>query len=202
MYSKFVLTVFAFTCLLHFINADAQAAPVRKSTCISQDSVPPINTIAGENIDTVRERRKTNTIDVTLKNGQVYSYDAVKLRKQWENKPGLPHKIEAVVNDWQKTFTRVENPASFPGGDTARNAYIRKYAAENKEALKNKGSGQVSLMFIVDTDGELSAVEVFKSDNNRLSAVAIDALQKGPFWLPAVQNGRKVVAYQKVTIIF
>ncbi len=202
MYTKKILTAFTFICVLPCIAGKVQAAAIEKSICIFPDSIPSIITIAAENIDTVRERRKTNTIDVKLKNGVVYSYDADKLRAQWENKPGLPVQIESVINDWRKTFTKVEHPAGFPGGEQAWDTYVQKYIEENQTSLKHKGTGQIYLQFIVDTDGELSSIEVFKSENAKLSAVAIDALQKSPFWLPAVQNGRKVVAYQKVVVKF
>lgn len=202
MYTKVMLTVFTFVCVLPCIAGKLQAAAIEKSTAVFPDSIPSITTIAAEDIDTVRERRKTNTIDVKLKNGVVYSYDAGKLRAQWENKPGLPVKIETVINDWRKTFTKVEHPAEFPGGGQAWDAYVKKYIEENKASLEDKGTGQVYLQFIVDTNGELSGIEVFKSENAKLSAIAIDALEKSPFWLPAVQNGHKVVAYQKVTVKF
>lgn len=198
---KIILPVCVAICLMGFIKGSAQAA-VSEKAYVSQDSIPPINTIVDENIDTVRDRIKTNTIDVKLKNGSTYSYDSDKTRKQWENKPGLAHKIEKIVNDWRKTFTKVEHPASFPGGDEAWNDYIKKYIAENKALLKHKGSGEVYVQFIVDKDGELSDVRLAESSDSKLVPFAIDAVKKSPFWLPAMQNGYKVVAYQKVIVSF
>jgi len=202
MFTKTILPVFTFLCLLICSAGNVQASSVIKTARIFPDTFPSINTIAEADIDTVRDRIKTNTIDVKLKNGAIYSYNADKVRSQWENKAGLPSKIEKVINDWRKTFTRVEHPPVFPGGDEAWDAYIKKYIEENKALLKHKGSGQVYVQFIVDTDGELSGIEALQNQHTQLSRMAVDAVEKGPFWLPAMQNGRKVVAYQKVIVKF
>ena len=202
MFTKIILPVFTFLYLLNCSAEKVQAASVAETARISSDTFPPINTIAEADIDTVRDRIKTNTIDVKLKNGTTYSYNADKVRSQWENKPGLPLKIEKVINDWRKTFTKVEHPPVFPGGDEAWDAYIKRYIEENKASLKHKGSGQIYVQFIVDTDGELSSIKAIQNQPAKLSPIAVDAVEKGPFWLPAIQNDRKVVAYQRVIVKF
>ncbi len=199
--TKIILHVLLFIVIL-------KGRPINASTTASlhgqslRDSLPALNTIADADIDTVRDRIKTNTIDVTLKTGKIYSYNADKVRAQWENKPGLAPKIERVVNDWRKTFTKAEQPPAFPGGDEAWNAYVKKYVEENKHKLNHKGSGNVSVQFIIDKDGEISGVEIYQSDNVKLSALAVDIIENSPFWLPAIQNGHKVVSYQKVMLVF
>jgi len=201
MLVKTFLAIFSIVCLFHFrpgkkSRFDTTAHPVL------QDTLPPVNTLAEENIDTVTERRKTNTIDVKLKTGIVYSYNADALRSAWEGKTGLPPKIQEQVNSWRKTFTKVEHPSTFPGGDEAWDNYVKKYKEDKKAMLKHKGSGTIYVQFIVDTNGELSDVRAFENSNPALAPFAEDVLKKGPYWLPAIQNGYKVVSYQKVMIKF
>ena len=59
------------------------------------------------------------------------------------------------------------------------------------------------VQFIVDQNGEVSYVQPLgRNDYPRLAELAKKALEEGPAWTPATQNGHKVVCYQKQQIIF
>ncbi|HRN73875.1 MAG TPA: energy transducer TonB, partial [Ginsengibacter sp.] len=59
------------------------------------------------------------------------------------------------------------------------------------------------MRFVVHTDGSISNIEVLTMKNTRLAEVAVNALRKGPKWIPARVNGKPVNAYwvQPVTLV-
>jgi hypothetical protein len=51
-------------------------------------------------------------------------------------------------------------------------------------------------MFIVDKSGKVSNVNATTMKGTKLAEIAIDAIKKGPNWIPAQINGRMVNAYR------
>jgi protein TonB len=99
-------------------------------------------------------------------------------------------------------FTSVQVEAKFPGGLSG----WRKYLEENlnvdlaDSCLKiPKGKKSIKqtvvVSFRVDKTGKISEVkaENFKEVHPRLAAEAVRVIKNGPDWIPAEQNGRKVI---------
>lgn len=102
-----------------------------------------------------------------------------------------------------KVFTRTEIPAQFPGGEAAWTRYITKVIQENiGEILKDNKTGTCRVKFIVDKDGSVSDVTATSMNGTKLSEVAINAIKKGPKWIPAMQNGHIVAAYREQPVTF
>ncbi|MEO6187782.1 MAG: energy transducer TonB [Ginsengibacter sp.] len=99
-------------------------------------------------------------------------------------------------------FSQVEVEASFPGGTGAWARYVTKAITENVDKLKKTDYGTCIIRFIVDTKGKVSEVEATTMKKSRLAKIAIEAIENGPRWHPAVQNGKPVNAYrlQPVTL--
>lgn len=107
------------------------------------------------------------------------------------------------AEDEDKVFTKVEIEASFPGGDAAWTRYVTKAITNNIDELTEAGeSGTVHVKFIVDKQGNVSDVEALDKKGTKLAEVAINAIRKGPKWIPAQQNGRQVNAYRIQPITF
>ncbi len=108
---------------------------------------------------------------------------------------------ETVVN---KIFDKVEIEASFPGGMDA----WRKYLERNLNAevpIKEKapkGTYTVMIQFVVNLDGSLSDLRALTNHGYGMETEAIRAIEKGPKWLAAIQNGRQVNSYRKQPITF
>lgn len=103
-----------------------------------------------------------------------------------------------------KVFTKVENEAAFPGGNSAWSRYVEKWlssfdAAENGAP---PGTYQVSVRFIVSNDGSVSDVIAETNHGYGMEAISIKIIRDGPKWTPALQNGRNVIAYRKQLITF
>jgi len=97
--------------------------------------------------------------------------------------------------DYNKVFTKVENPAEFPGGQSEWRRYLGKTlnAEEAIEAGAAPGSYTVKVQFIVDKEGNISDVQSLNDPGFGMAAQAVNVIKKGPKWKPALQNGRNVI---------
>jgi hypothetical protein len=105
-------------------------------------------------------------------------------------------KIRAQADLLSMMFTRPR----FPGGDEAWERYIKKFCADNSETFKDLGTGTISVQFIVDNNGVLYEVKAFTNAGTKLARFAEEAVRNSPILIPAVQNGPKVICYQKVVV--
>lgn len=99
-------------------------------------------------------------------------------------------------------FTKVEKEASFPGGTKAWARYVRQAIESELGEFTEEDYGTVVVKFVVDKSGTVSQVQATNMRGTKLAEVAVNAIRKGPKWIPAQQNGRYVNAYrlQPVTL--
>lgn len=99
-------------------------------------------------------------------------------------------------------FTKVDVEATFPGGLQAWQKYITDAIMDNIDKLRKSDYGTCNVRFIVDKTGHVSNVVALTMKKSRLAKIAIDAIENGPRWKPAQQNGKFVNAYrvQPVTV--
>jgi protein TonB len=96
-------------------------------------------------------------------------------------------------------YTKVENPAAFPGGPAAWKRYLENNLKADAvvEAGAPPGILTVRVQFIVDKDGNISEVKALNDPGYGTAEEAVRVIKKGPKWKPALQNGRNVI-YQAV----
>lgn len=100
---------------------------------------------------------------------------------------------KAVEEDYDKVFTKVENPAEFPGGPDAWRRYLERNLQYPEQAQENGTQGVVRVQFIVDKEGNISEVQALNDPGDGLAEEAVRIIKRGPKWTPAEQNGRKVI---------
>ncbi len=100
---------------------------------------------------------------------------------------------KVVEEDYDKVFTKVENPAEFPGGQGEWTRYLQKNLRYPDNAIDNGTQGVVRVQFIVDREGNISEVQALNDPGDGLAEEAVRIIKKGPKWKPAEQNGRKVI---------
>jgi protein TonB len=100
---------------------------------------------------------------------------------------------KVVEEDYDKVFTKVENPAEFPGGQGEWTRYLQKNLRYPDGAIDNGTQGVVRVQFIVDREGNISEVQSLNDPGDGLAEEAVRIIKKGPKWKPAEQNGRKVI---------
>jgi protein TonB len=103
----------------------------------------------------------------------------------------------------ERPFTKVEVEAQFRGGDAKWNDYVRQTILSHIDELQDEGkSGTVEIQFIVDKTGVVSDVEALTMQGTKLAEIAVNAIRRGPNWIPAQQNGRFVKAFRRQKITF
>jgi periplasmic protein TonB len=106
--------------------------------------------------------------------------------------------------DPEKIFEKVEIEAEFQGGLGAWARYLQKNLNSNTPVDNGAAPGSYTVMvqFVVDKDGNISDVKALTNHGYGMEEEAIRAIKRGPQWISAIQNGRKVNAYRKQPITF
>ncbi|WP_276503303.1 N-acetylmuramoyl-L-alanine amidase [Terrimonas pollutisoli] len=96
-------------------------------------------------------------------------------------------------------FEKLEIEPSFPGGQTAWTNYITKHIDTNQPIQKGAPSGNytVFVQFVVNKEGGITDVKPLTKHGYGMEEQAVEAIKKGPRWIPGAQNGFKVNAYKK-----
>lgn len=154
---------------------------------ISPSSIESVSVLKDETaIKKYGQKGKNGVVEINLK-----SIDAKSVIDNSKNDT-IPDKV----------FTKVENEASFPGGQQAWVKYIVTKIQASVDSFTNKDYGTCVVKFIVNTDGTISNVEATTMKDTHLAKTAMNAIKTGPKWIPATQNGQTVAAYrlQPVTL--
>jgi periplasmic protein TonB len=106
------------------------------------------------------------------------------------------------TEDYDKTFTKVEVPAEFPGGLDGWRRYLERNLQYPDAAQENGTQGVVKVQLVVDREGGISEVVALNDPGDGLAEEAVRIIKKGPKWKPAEQNGRKVTYRFVQTITF
>lgn len=100
-------------------------------------------------------------------------------------------------------FEKVEVEASFPGGDAAWGKYVMNaFKNVDFDTWKNSDQGTCRIRFIVDKKGNISEVKAMNMKRSRLAKFAVEVIENGPRWSPAMQKGKPVNAYREQPITF
>jgi outer membrane biosynthesis protein TonB len=111
--------------------------------------------------------------------------------------------VTELKNYPEEIFTKLEQEAQFPGGASEWNTYIAMQINKDIDAIAEEGKyGTATIRFIVDKNGKVSNVEATTMKGTLLAKTAVDAIRKGPSWIPGEQKGRVVNSYrlQPVTL--
>lgn len=97
----------------------------------------------------------------------------------------------------------VIDPA-FPGGENKWREYVYQNMPRRMPGKNGAPAGAYTVFanFIVHADGSISDVRTLTNLGFGMEEALIDAIKKSPKWVPAIQNGRKVDAYKKLSWTF
>lgn len=93
------------------------------------------------------------------------------------------------------------NP-SYPGGERAMMAYLRRAVRYPKQALDQKVDGRVIARFVVQPDGRLTDIQIVKGVGYGCDQETIRAISKMPRWEPGIIDGSPVPMYYTLPIRF
>ncbi len=96
-------------------------------------------------------------------------------------------------SETEEPFVMVEVMPSFKGGDIGKfRDWVTLRTNYPQEAIDKKIRGTVYLTFIVERDGSVSNVTVFKGVDPLLDNEAAKAISESPKWTPGLQGGQPV----------
>ena len=136
-------------------------------------------------------KSRTNYISrkVTLADGTTESLD----------KPKLP---DTAVS---RLFTVIQIGAEFPGGLKAWSAFLsQNLHTPNRllELSRPNTTATVGVQFIVNKNGKIGDVFIWRSYEWSADLEAIRVIQSAPDWKPAVQNGKTVIYRHRQSITY
>ena len=117
--------------------------------------------------------------------------------------PKIQKNVDPSKNN-EPIFYTAEKPAEFPGGTAGWSNYLMNNLDRNLPN-RNKavpGKYTVKLNFIVSKNGDVENVIAENNPGYGTASEAIRVIEKGPKWIPAEQNGRKVNFLMKQVIVF
>jgi periplasmic protein TonB len=100
------------------------------------------------------------------------------------------------------TRKRDEKESEFRGGRNSWAKYLTQNLRYPDRALKNEIQGEVAVQFMVDVEGNIDQIDLFKSVEYTLDDEAKRLIIKSPKWAPGMQDGKKVKTYKRQPIIF
>jgi periplasmic protein TonB len=112
--------------------------------------------------------------------------------------------VLTVEEDFEKEFKTVQMQARFPEGLAGWSRFLEKNLNSDLPVSNGAPPGiyTVIVSFVVDKEGVISDVKVENDPGYGTGNEAARAIRKGPHWIPAEQNGRKVIYRQKQSISF
>jgi TonB family protein len=110
--------------------------------------------------------------------------------------------LDSVIVEEEKVFDEVEHMPEFPGGPSVLFEWISKNINYPPSAKMDGVEGRVIVTFIVERDGTLTNVRVFKSVHPSLDKEATRVVKSMPRWIPGKQNGSAVRTKYTVPVTF
>lgn len=107
-----------------------------------------------------------------------------------------------TVIEEETTFTLVEIPPSFPGGDTELMKYLRDNINYPVAEAEMGVQGKVTIQFVVGRDGNIGDVLVARGVSAGLDKEAMRVVKSMPRWIPGKQGGRAVKVKYFVPVNF
>lgn len=124
------------------------------------------------------------------------------LKTFWRN--GLPKRLDiyrdgdlvkgTCFNKEGKSITHFPfwQMPEFPGGDTALRRFLREKIEYPAISRNEHIQGKVIVQFIVDTNGNITNININKSVSKELDAEAIKVVKEIPRWIPGKMDGEKM----------
>lgn len=124
------------------------------------------------------------------------------VNKEGTGKVAAPRSDDDI--DYNKIFVSVQIPASFNGGPEGWLRYLQRHLNSETPVSNGAPNGRyvVFVTFVVDKSGKISDVRAENDPGFGTKEEALRVILKGPDWVPAEQNGRKVAYRHRQSIVF
>lgn len=195
----------------HVIDISSPAKPPEAPKALPKKNISPSTAKA----KTIANPPPKIVVDILVKNPPPENKDFVDARIGLKTTDGRiddsPAPIETkgssaveaphpATTEIDNRFIPIEIEASFKGDWVS---YVRKEIEKHLDELAEAGeSGTCMVKFFVAKDGTVSNVEATTMKGTKLAEIAVNAIRRGPKWIPAMQNGQPVNAYRMQPVSF
>jgi TonB family protein len=111
-------------------------------------------------------------------------------------------RINDMAKDGKEIFDVVENQPNPNGGMEGWNQYLKDNVRFPEEAKRLGIEGTVIVVFVVNTDGSLSNIDILRGIGGGADEEAIRAIENAPKWASGTQNGIAVNTRMRLPIRF
>jgi TonB family protein len=109
---------------------------------------------------------------------------------------------QSEIHNKDGIYDVAEQSPKFPGGDIALMNFLEKHIKyPSNESLSNI-NGKVICGFIVNKDGSISDITIYRSLDPILDSIAVKAIKAMPKFIPGKQNGQAVRVRYTLPIVF
>lgn len=105
-------------------------------------------------------------------------------------------------NDDLKIICPTEQFPQYPGGNDALIDYFAKHLQYPPEASIGRIEGKVFIQCVIEKDGKVKDVKVYKGIGGICDEAAIRVIESMPAWIPGEQNGHPVEVEVFIPIVF
>ncbi len=96
----------------------------------------------------------------------------------------------------------IEQLPEFPGGWVMLMKWLDKNIKYPPEALKEQIQGEVTVSFIINTNGTLNNIKITESSDPLLNAEALRVVHKMPRWKPGIHHNKPCTTMFSIPIVF
>jgi TonB family protein len=114
----------------------------------------------------------------------------------------VPFPAQGIDRSGSKIFTSVQQVPEFPGGIEAMYRFLSKNLVYPSWAKSNNFQGRVIISFVVEKDGTLTDMKIYKGIGGGFDEEALRVMRLSPLWKPGIQNGHPVRVAYSVPINF
>lgn len=111
-------------------------------------------------------------------------------------------RVNDVAKDGNEIFDVTEVQPNPPGGMVGWNDYLKANLVYPAEAKSMGIEGTVIVVFVINTDGSISDVEVLRGIGGGADEAAIQVVENSPNWEPAKQKDRVVNSRMRLPVRF
>ncbi|WP_111671176.1 energy transducer TonB [Algoriphagus litoralis] len=122
--------------------------------------------------------------------------------KQSMGPTDITARINNVGKDGKEIFDVTEVMPVPPDGMQGWNTYLTENLIYPEDAKSLGIEGTVILMFVVNSDGSVSNVELVRGIGGGADEAALEVVKNSPDWTPAMENGKVVNSRMKLPVRF
>ena len=174
---------------------------------ISTSDIESVNVLKGEQaIQKYPEDGKNGVVLIVRKGIKIQPQSKLDdVNSNTNSNPESNVTTETPVNvENGPVFTVTQKPAMFPGGAEAWSKYLLNNLDRDLPKRNHAVPGKyfVKLNFVINKNGDVENVIAENNPGYGTASEAIRVIEKGPKWIPAEQNGKKVIYLMKQIIQF